>query len=159
MIRMTLSEAFPEIVRPNEPLGPYTLLRVGGPAEFLVQPRTVAELAQLMALAARERLPVRVLGVGSNVLIRDERVKGIVLRLTAPTFTKIEVDGRKIRAGGGAALAALISESARHNLAGLETLVGIAATVRGAVRCNAGDRPGAIRQYVRRVEMLDSRHP
>ncbi|MFL5340107.1 MAG: UDP-N-acetylmuramate dehydrogenase [Gemmataceae bacterium] len=154
---MTLAESFPEIIRAHESMGPYTLLRLGGPAEFLVQPRSVAELAAVLTQAAREHIPVRVLGVGSNVLVRDEGVSGIVLRLTAPAFTQIEVDGRKVRAGGGAPLSALISEAARHSLAGLETLVGIAATVGGAVRCNAGDRSGEIGQYVRRVEVLDSR--
>ena len=158
MIRMTLSEAFPDIVRVKEPLAPYTLLRLGGPAEYLAQPRTVAELAAVLTHAGREQTPARVLGVGSNVLVRDEGVKGIVLRLAAPAFAKIEVSGRKVRAGSGAALAALISESARNNLAGLETLVGIIATVGGAVRCNAGDRAGEIGQYVRRVEVLDHRH-
>src|SRR5256885_3850907 len=116
-IRMTLSEAFPEIVRPREPLAPYTLLRLGGPAEFLVQPRSVAELAAVLAFAGQNKVPVRVLGVGSNVLVRDEGVPGIVLRLTAPAFTRIEVDGRTVRAGSGAALSALISEAARHSLA------------------------------------------
>ncbi len=158
MSRMTLSEAFPEIVRSKEPLAPYTLLRLGGPAEFLAQPRSVVELAGLLGHAAQQRMPVRVLGVGSNVLVRDEGVSGLVLRLCAPIFTTIEVDGRKVRAGSGAALSALISEAARHNLAGLETLVGISATVGGAVRCNAGDRTGEIGQYVRRVAVLDSRH-
>jgi UDP-N-acetylmuramate dehydrogenase len=158
MSRMTLSEAFPEIVRIREPLAPYTALRLGGPAEFLVQPRSVAELAAVLAFAGQHTLPVRVLGVGSNVVVRDEGVPGIVLRLTAPAFTKIEVDGRTVRAGGGAALSALISEAARHHLAGLETLVGIAATVGGAVRCNAGDRSGEIGQYVRRVAVLDRKH-
>src|SRR5262249_45018146 len=92
------------------------------------------------------------------VLVRDEGVSGVVLRLTEPAFARIEVSGRTVQAGGGAALSALISESARNNLGGLETLVGIAATVGGAVRCNAGDRAGEIGEYVPRVEVLDSNH-
>jgi len=154
---MTLKEAFPDIVRTQTPLGPYTALRLGGKAEFLVQPRSVDELAGVLRLAAQLQLPVRVLGVGSNVLVRDEGVKGIVLRLTEPAFTKIEVSGRTVRAGGGTSLAALISEASRQGLAGLETLVGIAATVGGALRWNAGDRSGEIGQYVRRVQVLDER--
>jgi UDP-N-acetylmuramate dehydrogenase len=154
----TLLESFPEIVRPNEPLGPFTLLRVGGKAENLVQPRAVEELAAVMKFAADNKIPVRVLGIGSNVLVRDEGVSGIVLKLTAPAFSKVDVEGRKVRAGGGAALSELISESARRNLAGLETLVGIPATVGGALRVNAGDRSGEIGQYVRRVQVLDGRH-
>ncbi len=155
---MTLAETFPDIVRTQEPLAPYTLLRIGGSAENLVQPRSVEELAAVMKFAAAHKTPVRVLGIGSNVLVRDEGVSGIVLRLTASAFTRVEVEGRKVRAGGGAALSELISASARRNLAGLETLVGIPATVGGALRVNAGDRTGEIGQYVRRVEVLDSQH-
>lgn len=155
---MTLPETFPDIVHAQEPLGPFTTLHLGGKAEYVVQPRSVDELAAVMTFAVQQRLPIRVLGVGSNVLVRDEGVGGVVLRLTEPAFTKIEVEGRIVRAGGGAALAALISEAARHGLAGLETLVGIPATVGGALRWNAGDRSGEIGQFVRRVEVLDDRH-
>lgn len=155
---MSLAEKFPDVVRAQEPLAPFTLLRVGGKAEYLAQPRSVDELAALMKASAEQKLPVRVLGVGSNVLVRDEGVPGVVLRLTAPAFTGIEVEGRTVRAGGGAALSAVISAAASHGLAGLETLVGIAASIGGAVRSNAGDRSGEIGQYVRRVQVLDNRH-
>jgi UDP-N-acetylmuramate dehydrogenase len=155
---MNLQESFPDIVRVRQPLAPFTSLKIGGPAEYLAEPRSVEELAGIMRFAAKEKLPVRVLGVGSNVLVRDEGVNGIVLRLTAPAFTKTTVEGRKVRAGGGTDLGAVITVAAKHHLAGLETLVGIAATIGGAVRCNAGDRTGEIGQYVRRVEVLDSRH-
>src|SRR5207244_3777159 len=128
MSGMTLSEAFPEIVRTREPLAPYTLLRLGGPAEFLVQPRSVAELAAVLAFAGQNKVPVRVLGVGSNVLVRDEGVPGIVLRLTAPAFTRVEVDRRRVRTGGGVALGVLIAAAAKNHLAGRETLGGIPAT-------------------------------
>jgi UDP-N-acetylmuramate dehydrogenase len=159
MTRMaTLAEAFPNIVRTGEALAPYTLLRLGGPAEFLAQPRSVEELATLMKACAEHKLPVRILGIGSALLVSDEGVKGVVLRLSAPAFGRIEVEGRRVRAGGGAPLSSLISESARHNLAGLETLVGIPATVGGALRVNAGDRSGEIGGYVRRVEVLDGQH-
>jgi UDP-N-acetylmuramate dehydrogenase len=155
---MTLLEAFPDIVRAQEPIGPYTTVRLGGKAEYLVQPRSVDELAAVMRLAAQQRLPVRVLGVGSNVLVRDEGVKGIVLRLVEPVFTSVEVDGRTVRAGAGASLSGLISKAATQGLAGLETLVGISASVGGALRWNAGDRSGEIGEYVRRVQVLDQRH-
>jgi UDP-N-acetylmuramate dehydrogenase len=155
---MNLQEAFPEIVRARQSLAPFTSLKIGGPAEYLAEPRSAEELVGMMHFAAKAELPVRVLGVGSNVLVRDEGVNGVVLRLTPPVFTKISVEGRKMRAGGGADLGAVIAAAAKHHLAGLETLVGIAATIGGAVRCNAGDRTGEIGQYVRRVEVLDSKH-
>lgn len=155
---MTLQTEFPEIVKVQEPLAPYTLLRLGGKAEFLAEPRSVEELSAVMKRAAALKLGVRLLGVGSNLLVRDEGVPGVVVRLAAPAFAGVQVDGRRARAGGGAPLAQLISETARRQLAGLETLVGISATVGGALRVNAGDRTGEIGQYVRRVEVLDTQH-
>src|SRR5262249_5501963 len=103
-----------------------------------------------------ERIPLRVLGCGCNMLVRDEGVQGAVLRLSEPAFTEITVKDGHVRAGTGASVSALISATARNNLAGLETLVGIPGTVGGAVRTNAGDRAGDIGQFVRLVEVLDS---
>ncbi len=143
------------IVKRNEPLAPYTYLKVGGPAEMLVQPRSRDELAAVVRHCVRERVPFRVLGGGCNVLVRDEGIRGVVIRLSEPAFTQIQVEGRRVHAGTGAALSALISEAARHGLAGLESLVGIPGTVGGALRCNAGDRSGEIGQYVHQVEVLD----
>jgi UDP-N-acetylmuramate dehydrogenase len=149
-------EEFADIVKRNEPLAPYVYLKVGGPAEMLVQPRSREELSAVVRRCFQERVPLRVLGGGCNVLVRDEGVKGAVLRLSAPAFTQITVEGQRVRAGTGAAVSALISQAARHGLAGLETLVGIPGSVGGALRCNAGDRSGDISQFVRSVEVLDS---
>jgi UDP-N-acetylmuramate dehydrogenase len=98
---------------------------------------------------------VRVLGNGCRVLVHDEGVRGAVLRLSDAAFRQIDVQGKQVRAGTGATVRALISESTRHGLAGLESLVGIPGTVGGALRCNAGERSGDIGQYVRRIEVLD----
>lgn len=146
---------FAEIVKQNEPLAPYTFLRLGGPAEFLVQPRSQDELAAVVKKCSAERIPLRVLGNGCNILVRDEGVCGVVLRLSEPAFAQISVQGRRVRAGAGATLSALISHAARHALAGLEMLVGIPGSVGGALRCNAGDKTGDIGQHVHRVEVLD----
>jgi UDP-N-acetylmuramate dehydrogenase len=148
-------EEFQDFVRPNEILAPYTFLKLGGPAEALAQPRNRDELAAIVKHCFQRNIPLRVLGGGSNILVRDEGVRGVVLRLSEPAFTEVSVDGRKVRAGTGARLSALISQSARHSLAGLEALIGIPGTVGGAVRKNAGDRSGEIGQYVRQVEVLD----
>jgi UDP-N-acetylmuramate dehydrogenase len=151
------AEAFAEIVKRNEQLAPYTYLKLGGPAELLVQPRSREELSRVVQCCFQQRLPLRVLGSGCNLLVRDEGVAGVVLRLSAPGFTQISVEGKRVRAGTGAAVSALISQAIRHGLAGLETLVGIPGTVGGALRCNAGDRTGEIGQFVYSVEVLDSR--
>jgi UDP-N-acetylmuramate dehydrogenase len=148
---------FAEIVKSQEPLAPYTSLKVGGPAEFLVQPRSQDELAAVVRRCLQQGLRLRVLGGGCNVLVRDEGVRGVVLRLSEPAFTQVAVDGRRVRAGAGAPLSALVSQSARKALTGLESLIGIPGTVGGAVRRNAGDRSAEIGQHVRQVEVLDGR--
>ena len=148
---------FDAIIKRNEPLAPYTYLKVGGPAEMLIQPRSREELSRLVRHCYQEGIRLRVLGSGCNMLVRDEGVRGAVLRLSEPAFTEITVEGTRARAGTGASVSALISASARHGLAGLETLVGIPGTVGGALRCNAGDRGGDIGQFVRQVEVLDRR--
>lgn len=148
---------FEEIVRREEPLAPYTHLKLGGPAEVLVQPRTRDELSAVVRRCYAERVPFRVLGSGCNLLIRDEGVRGVVLRLSEPAFTSVRVEGKCVHAGTGASVSALISAATRHNLAGLETLVGVPGTVGGALRTNAGGRTGDIGQFVRSVEVLDGR--
>jgi UDP-N-acetylmuramate dehydrogenase len=148
---------FDAILKRNEALAPYTYLKLGGPAEMLVQPRSREELAAVVQRCFQEGIALRVLGSGCNMLVRDEGVPGVVLRLSEPAFTEITVAGKLVRAGTGATVSALISQSARHGLAGLETLVGIPGTVGGALRTNAGDRSGDIGQFVRSVEVLDAR--
>ena len=148
---------FGDSVQQQEPLAPYTYLKLGGPADFLIQPRSREELAGVVRCCFEKPVPLRVLGAGCNLLVRDEGVRGAVLRLSKAAFTEVSVEGRRVRAGAGASLSALISEAARHALAGLETLVGIHGTVGGSLRINVGDRSGEIGQFVRRVEVMDSR--
>jgi UDP-N-acetylmuramate dehydrogenase len=152
---MARLEEFEDLIKRNEPLAPYTHLRIGGPAEMLAQPRSAEELSRLVRRCYQDKIPLRVLGTGCNLLVADEGIAGVVVRLSEPAFTEVRVEGNRARAGTGAAVSALISETARHNLAGLETLVGIPGTVGGALRTNAGDRGGDIGQFVRLVEVLD----
>src|SRR5205085_2760911 len=122
--------------------------------DYLLQPRTVDELKAVLAACQKEKVPVRMLGGGFNLLVRDDPVPGAVLKLTAPAFTFLERDGRRVRAGGGGGLFDLIAFAVKGGLAGLETLVGIRGTVGGSVRCNVGDRSGEISQTVAQVTVL-----
>jgi UDP-N-acetylmuramate dehydrogenase len=151
---MSLADDFPEIAKRNEPLAPYTHLKIGGPAELLIQPRDVDELRAVLTACQTQKVPVRMLGGGNNLLVQDDPVPGAVIRLTAPAFTMLEWDGKRITAGGGCLLFDLIAFSVRQGLTGLETLVGIRGTVGGSVRCNVGDRAGEISQAVREVRVL-----
>src|SRR6516225_7307809 len=102
---------FAEFTAANEPLAPSTHLKIGGPAERFVQPRSVDELAAVLRQCAAEGVPLRVLGAGVNLLVRDEPLPGVVLRLSSPAFSTITVDGPRVRAGCGANMPALISAS------------------------------------------------
>jgi len=151
---MSLADQFPEITRRDEPLAPHTHLKIGGPAEFLLQPRTLDELRAVFAACQKQKVPVRMLGGGFNLLVRDDPVPGAVMRLTGPAFSWIETHGKAVRAAGGTPLFDVIAHAVKANLSGLETLVGLRGTVGGSVRCNVGDKSGEIAAAVRRVAVL-----
>src|SRR5437868_13278138 len=130
---MPIPAGFEHIVRENEPLARYTWFGVGGPAQYFAEPTNVEELAALVKRCREHGLPVRVLGGGSNLLVRDEGVPGMVIALAAAAFGRIEVAGRKITAGGGAELGHVISTAVREGLAGVEMLVGIGGTLGGVL--------------------------
>lgn len=148
---------FAEIIRENEPLAPHTGLKLGGPAEYLIEPRSLEELSAVVRCCLAETIPYRVLGSGWNLLVSDQGVRGAVLRLSAPCFAEVKVEGARAIAGSGVTLSTVISEAARHSLGGLETLVGARGTLGGALRCNVGERIGEIGQFVRRVHVLDNK--
>ena len=139
---------FEHIAREGEPLAPYTWLRLGGPAQYFAEPTSVDELAALVRRACDEGLPVRLLGGGSNLLVREEGVSGLVIHLSAAVFGEIRRQKDTIIAGGGAKLGHVISTAVREGLGGLETMVGIPGTVGGALHGNAGSRGGDIGQWV-----------
>jgi UDP-N-acetylmuramate dehydrogenase len=147
---------FADCIQTNASLAPFTQLKMGGPAEVLILPRSLDELSAVLKRCFDQQLRFRILGSGGNVLVHDEGVKGIVLRLAAPAFTQISTNGSQLKAGCGATLAAVIANATHHGLAGLETLVGLPGTIGGALLLNAGDRTSDIGQFVRRVEVLDN---
>lgn len=151
---MPLADQFPDITQRNQPLAPFTHLKIGGPAEYLIRPRSVDELNAVLDACKRSGVRVRMLGGGYNLLVPDDPVPGAVVRLVAPAFTFLKRDGKRVSAGGGGPLFDLIAFAVRNGLGGLETLVGIRGTVGGSVRCNVGDRTGEIGQTVRSVTVL-----
>ena len=151
---MTLVSGFEKIVRQHEPLADRTWLKVGGTAAFYSEPKTVDELAALVRRCCEEEVPIRVLGGGSNILIRDEGVQGMVLSLAEGIFTDLQVMNGRLVAGGGARLAHAISETVREGLAGLEPLVGIPGTIGGALHGNSGSKGGDIGQWASRATVM-----
>lgn len=121
----------------NAPLSDITWLRVGGPADVLFLPADAADLARFLAETPRD-IPVHVLGAGSNTLVRDGGVRGVVIKLT-PAFGKVTVeDGYKVRAGAAALDKAVAKAAAKAGIAGLEFYVGVPGAIGGALCMNAG---------------------
>jgi UDP-N-acetylmuramate dehydrogenase len=146
---------FGDIVKTDEPLAPLAWFRLGGTAAYFARPRRLEQLVALLKRCRAEEITPRILGGGSNVLVRDERLDALVIHLESPSFSDIAVRGNVVEAGAAVPLTALISHAARSGLAGLEILTGIPGTVGGALRGNAGSRQGAIGQFVRRAIVLD----
>ena len=142
-------------VRFKEPLSFHTSLRIGGPADIFVVPQDVDDIRHALRFAEREQLPVVTLGGGNNLLVSDRGVRGVVLKLEG-CLGRTEFHGEEAVAGAGASLSALIREAAALNLGGLESLVGIPATIGGALAMNAGTEDGAIGDFVAAVYFL---HP
>ena len=153
---MPLLDNFSDITTRDEPLAPLTWLKIGGPAQFFVRPRSFDELSLVLRRCHDEQVPVHLLGGGSNLLVRDVGVSGAVIQLAAPEFCKIEITGTHVRAGAGASLSHVISHTVKAGLAGLDVLVGIPGTLGGALRGNAGGRSGDIGQHVRSVRTIGS---
>lgn len=145
-------------VRTDVPLGSLTWYGIGGPADFLVRPRSLEALTTLFKRARREGIPVRVLGSGANLLVADEGVDGIVLRLDMPCFTETRYNAagavEAVRVGAGADLAKVLNDTVRRGLGGLAQMAGVPATVGGAIRMNAGGAFGAIGDAVHSVGCL-----
>jgi len=139
---MSFLKGFEKFARQAEPLAMHTWFQLGGPAEYFAEPTSVDDLIAVIRRARELRMPLRVLGRGSNILVRDEGVPGVVVSLSEPVFQRIDVAGNRIAAGGGARLGRVVTTAANAGLAGLEELVAIPGTVGGALHGNAGT-PGA----------------
>jgi len=153
---MTTFKGLDDIVRKDFPLGPMTTFGVGGKARYFVRPRTEDELRETVERCAKKGLSIYTIGRGSNVLVRDEGVKGAVIQLDPKGFGRIGVEEDLLRAGAAAPLAKVVAEAARHSLSGVECLVGIPGSVGGGVRMNAGGAYGDIGQTVERVKVMDA---
>ncbi|MFN5078505.1 MAG: UDP-N-acetylmuramate dehydrogenase [Planctomyces sp.] len=148
-------EDFSEILQHEAPLAPLTWLRVGGPAQYLLTPRSESELLEVLQTCRTQGIPVHILGSGSNLLVRDAGVRGAVVRVTEPVLAEITIEETQVTAGGGTLLSRLVTEAARAGLGGVEHLVGIPGTVGGAVVGNSGGRQGDIGQLVQSIRVLD----
>lgn len=130
-------------VRFKESLSFHTSLRIGGPADFFIVPLDVEDVRRAVAFAEQEGLPVLVLGAGTNFLVKDRGVRGVVVRLGG-CLERVEFRGEEVVAGGAVRLWPLIRAAAARSLGGLEGMVGIPASLGGAIATGAGTEHGTI---------------
>lgn len=152
--RKTLTKLVTEPPKFNEPMRHHTTLRVGGPADALVTVHTLDELKRVVQFALERDLPIFVLGEGSNLIVRDGGIRGIVLRLSGE-LTTVNFDTQEIEVGGGTYLPHLLVKAAQRGLCGLECCTGVPGTVGGALVSNAGTAEEFIGDKVKRVNLLD----
>ncbi len=134
------------------PLARLTTIRTGGPAELFARPGSLSQLERLLAWVGQNGLEVGVVGSGSNLLVADAGVRGLVLKLDKELST-IELDGTRIRCGGGARLPAVSARAAQAGLSGIEFGVNIPGTVGGAVRMNANAYGGELARVLEWVDI------
>ena len=137
----------------EEPMKKHTTFRVGGPADVLVQPDETA-LAAILALCRRYHVSYSFIGNGSNLLVGDKGIRGVVIEMTDP-MGNIEVDGTQITAQAGAMLSKIANTAASNGLGGMEFAAGIPGSVGGAVVMNAGAYGGEMKDIIEKVYVLD----
>jgi len=145
---------FAGALRSEAPLAPLTTWRIGGPAELLATPRDADDLVRVVRFAGERAIPWRVLGNGSNLLIRDEGVRGLVIRVRK-VLDAIRFEGATVEAGAGASFPQLANLAAARGLTGLEFGAGIPGTVGGAIVMNAGWHEFEIGNAVASVTRLE----
>ena len=142
-------------VRLYEPLAKHTTLRVGGPAQFWVEPRDERGFAEVIRFCRQEALPMFVIGRGSNLLVRDGGLRGVVVHPSGGEFDRVTVQGQLITAGVGAKLKDVAYAAKAAGLGGLEWMEGIPGAIGGGLRMNAGAMGAQLFDHVVRVRFLD----
>lgn len=144
------------VIKLYEPLSKHTTLRVGGPAQFWAEPETEAGFARLVAHCHAKSIPLMVIGRGSNLLVRDGGIRGVVVHLGRGEFHQLEIDGMRITAGAGVKLKELAIAAKAAGIGGFEFMEGIPGNVGGALRMNAGAMGGETFQRVLSLRTIDS---
>jgi len=142
-------------IEKNVSLKKYTTFKIGGPAEYFVEVKTVEDLQAALKWAEENKQPIKIIGGGSNMLISDAGLKGLIIKLG---IDKLEFDDNKVIVGPGVMLAYLLNMALKKGLTGLEFAAGIPGTVGGAVRGNAGTYGLAMDSVVTSIKYLDKTH-
>ncbi|MDR1493469.1 MAG: UDP-N-acetylmuramate dehydrogenase [Planctomycetaceae bacterium] len=146
---------FKKNIRRQVPLAMHTWFQLGGVAEFFAEPKLEEELAALLKRCRELQMPTRTFGYGSNIIVSDAGVRGMVFRLTANCFTDIRIEGNAIVAGGGAKFGRVITSAVHAGLSGIENLIGIPGTVGGAIAVNTCAGSGTVSQRIQKLRLVN----
>lgn len=140
----------------NEPMSRHTTFHIGGPCDFYVEVKTITELKQLIKLCLKKKTRYQIIGFGSNILVKDKGIEGIVIRLTGDFYNlSFNLKKNMVIADGGCALQLFVKKCADNGLSGAEMLVGIPGTIGGAIIMNAGTKEGYIGSLIKSVTIMD----
>ena len=154
-IYQSLSEALPELkILRNEPMKNHSSFKVGGPAEIFIEPEGEKQLEKSYALLKEMGISPVVIGKGSNILVRDEGIKGVVLHV-GEGLSSVKIEGDSLYAEAGASMASVASAALRESLTGMEFAHGIPGSIGGGVMMNAGAYGGELKDIVCRVRYMD----
>ncbi|HXG46828.1 MAG TPA: UDP-N-acetylmuramate dehydrogenase [Methylomirabilota bacterium] len=143
------------LVRRDEPLAKHTTLRVGGKADYYVEPASEEDLTRVLKFCAEQHISFTMLGRGSNLLIKDGGIRGVVICLNHPNFSRLEIVGDELHCGAGVKLKTIAVEARRAGLAGLEFLEGIPGSLGGSMRMNAGAMGSWLFDVVEKIRFMD----
>ncbi len=152
---MKLFTGLEQIVKTDQPLADQTWLRIGGPAQYFIEPTNPDQLAEVLRRCRENEIPVCILGGGANLLVGDSGVRGAVIRLDGEGFAKAEFGPDGLKVGAAANLSRLVLRSVREGYSGMEPLTGIPGTIGGAVCMNAGGSFGDIGNIVEAVHLMN----
>lgn len=138
----------------DEPMKNHTSFKVGGPTDFLVKPRNEEEIKELVSLLKKENIPYLIIGNGSNLLVKDGGIRGVVIKI-ADSFNEFKIEGNTIYAQSGALLSFMGKAILNESLTGFEFAAGIPGTLGGAIAMNAGAYGGEMKDIVKTVKIMD----
>lgn len=154
MVRDLFKKISPKLIE-NEPMKKHTTFKIGGPADMYVSVGSIDELSELLKLAKETQTPYTVIGNGSNILVGDNGIRGLVIEIGS-NLAYCEADGDKIYAQAGALLSKIASLAAANSLSGMEEISGIPGTLGGGIYMNAGAYGGEIKNVIKNVTYVDT---
>ena len=137
----------------NEPMANHTSFHIGGPAEVFCRPRSIGDIRNIIEWARRNRLPIFTMGNGTNLLVSDEGIRGVVIQISS-TMKEIQFDKNRVFVQGGLSIQELIDKSMKRGLGGIEFASNIPGTVGGSIAMNAGSNSYFLSKYVKYVDVI-----